>query len=115
MKVKVKRKIHPIMPDEIRIINIGVDAIQEVLFENLMDHVSDYFDVPNKVDDDKICLMQWDSDSGCLTYAIMPINYALEGKELNYDYIRKRIGLTTNSLFQPHRYRRLRISPKIFM
>ncbi len=114
MIVKPRKKQRKLREDEMRIIHIGRDAIAELLWENLMEHQDIYFDV-DMVDDSQICQMCWSADGGTLTYAVLPVCYAMEGKKLDMDALGKRIGLTTASLFSPCRYRTVKITPSAFL
>lgn len=114
MIVKPRKKHKKLKSNEIRIINIDCEAIAELLWENLMEHQEIYFDV-DPLDDDLICQMDWDQKSGILTYAVMPLHYIMEGKKLNNAYIRKKVGVTTNSIFQLDRYRRIAITERMLL
>ena len=98
----IKRSTHT--KDEVRIITVGQTAIEELLLENLLDHYREYFNVDNN-DDGGVCLMNCDADSGLLTYAVIPTEYCLRGYKLNFDYVRKKFGITTDSLFSANRFR----------
>lgn len=113
MKVKL-RKCQSLMLDEMRVINVGREAIQELLFETLTEHLSEYFDV-SKVNDEEVGVMQWDSKNECLTYAVIPISQLRGNKQIDFDYLRKKVGITTASLFHPNRYKKLRISQRCFL
>lgn len=112
MIVKPKKKYQKLRHNEIRVINIEQTAIEELLWENLIEKQSILFDVA-RVDSDHICAMEWDSSNGMLTYTVMPINYMLEGKKLNFELLRKQAGITTDSLFKPNRYRSLTITDSL--
>lgn len=112
MVVKPKKK--KLRNNEIRVIQIDKKAIEELLWENLVESQDVYFDV-NRIDPERICSMEWDQASGMLTYAVMPISYLLDGKKLNFAFLRKKIGITTQSLFQPNRYRCLEITDSMFL
>lgn len=90
--------------DEIKIITASQTAIEELLLENLLDHYHEYFNIDNN-DNSGVCLMNWDTDSGLLTYAVMPTEYCSRGYSLNFDYVRKKLGITTKSLFAVNRFR----------
>ena len=107
---KISKKLKS---NEMRVINIDHHAIEELLWENLMEHQAEYFDI-DKIDDDLICQMQWDREKEILTYAVMPIGYMYDGRQLDFSYIRENTGLTAASLFQPHRYRRLCITDMMY-
>ena len=113
MIVKPRKISKKLKSNEIRVININHHAIEELLWENLMEHQAEYFDI-DKIDDDLICQMQWDREKEILTYVVMPISYMYNGKQLDFSYIRENIGLTATSLFQTHRYRRLCITDMMF-
>ena len=113
MIVKPRKISKKLKSNEIRVINIDHHAIEELLWEKLMEHQAEYFDI-DKIDDDLICQMQWDREKEILTYAVMPISYMSDGKQLDFSYIRENTGLTVTSLFQPHRYRRLCITDMMF-
>lgn len=116
MIVKPKKKSKKLQKDELRIINIDLHAVEEVLLENLMENQLNYFYV-NPVDDDLICQMVWDQNSKVLTYVVMPISYVFEGKKLDFDVLQKEVGITSKSLFQAdiQKYRTLKITDSIFM
>ena len=103
----VKRK--PLAPDEVRVINVDSLAIKELLFENLIQNKKNYFDVEDS-SGDELCIMNWDQQAGTLTYAIMPMKYCLDGYELDFDYIRSKLGITANSLFAANRYQSIAIT-----
>lgn len=115
MKVHVKKVSRKLNKDEMRVINVPFDAIVELLQENLTENAAEYFDV-KKVDETRICEMQWDTEHNTLTYVVMPIHYAYEKRKLNYDFVREQVGITTTSLFRayPKRYKRLIITEEIF-
>ena len=104
MKVRPRVKDKFLRPWEARVITIDKDAIAEVLLENLMEHKCSYFDLTDTIGDD-ICIMNWDDQNGFLTYAVMPLKCSLDGYELNIEHIRTTLGITTNSLFKPYRYK----------
>ncbi len=113
MIVKPKKKRS--FPDnELRVISIGSQAIEEILWETLMEHQEEYFDI-DAVDDSLICFMRWNRQQEMLTYAVMPIRFALEGKQLDFEYICRKTGITSDSLFQPRRYRKMKITPACFL
>lgn len=109
MKVKPRIKSKPLGPNEIRIITVGDSAIGELLSENLMANQSEYFKVP-AISDDTICITNWDTQQNILTYAIMPIKYCFAGYGLDFSYIRKTYGLTTDSLFKANRYKSITLT-----
>ena len=103
MKVRPRIKFKPLKLNELRIISIDEDAIAELLLENLLDNKGKYFNLPD-ISENSTCVMKWDTKHNLLTYAVMPIDYLLEGYDLNPDFIRN-IGLTTNSLFKSDLYK----------
>ena len=112
MKVIPKIKPRSLITTEMRVITISEEAIAEVLLENLMENKSTYFDT-KAVSENEICAMYWNKATNCLTYVILPYEYAQKG--INFAYIQRKVGVTTNTLFQPHRYRRLKITSKCFI
>ncbi len=114
MKVIPHIKRNPLKANEVRVITIDENALNELLFENLMEHQEDYFNIDGLCDD-IICTMNWDRRRGLLTYAVMPIKYRYDGCSLNYDYLQQKIGVTTSSLFRPKRYRSFTLNEKMLV
>lgn len=114
MKVVPHIKRRKLGADEVRIITVDEDAIAELLVENLMEHQEDYFDI-DAISGDHICITNWDQQEKVLTYAVMPLKYALDGCGLNFEYIRKQCGITTNSLFRENRYQSLTITKEMLI
>lgn len=114
MIVKPKKKKRKLNSNEIRVININQSAIEELLWEYMLESQAKLFDV-ERVDQDKICSMEWDQSSGNLTYVVMPISYMLEGKKPNFEVLRKKVGITTTSLFSPNRYCSLDITDSMLL
>ncbi len=112
MIVKPRKKRKALREDELRVIHVGKDAVGELLWENLMEHQEVYFDV-DAVNDNEICQMGWSQEG--LTYAVMPIRYVMEGKQLDLKALAEKTGETTDSLFHPLRYRTMRITPDLFL
>lgn len=110
MKV-TPRKVRPLDSGELRVIRIPREAVEELLWEHLMEHQADYFDAPS-LDEKSICLMQW--KGGDLTYALAPIKAMMGGKEPDFSVICKKSGKTTTSLFHPKRYKRLKLTLDMF-
>ena len=113
MKVSVRKKQVRFLPDEMRVINLNKAAVDELLWEHLMEYKSTYFDVDD-VSEDLICMMKR-NDIGGITYVIMPIDYLTNGCEPNFRRIWQKAGITTQSLFQGKRcrYQRMRITPDL--
>lgn len=111
MKVCVRKRV-ALLPDEMRVINVEKAAVDELLWENLMENKSSYFDVDD-VSENNIFLMYWNRIGG-ITYVVLPINYLRNGKKLNFEYIYKKTGITTTSFFGGKRYKRIRITSEIF-
>lgn len=114
MKVFPHIKRKPLCSDEIRVITIDKSAVEELLLENFLEHKSEYFDIED-VNDTKICLMKWNQADGVLSYAVMPIKYSLDGCELDFNYIQKKLGITTDSLFKPNRYKTWKLTAEMFL
>lgn len=114
MKVRPHIKRKPLGSNEVRIITIDESAISELLFENLAEKKSDYFNVAS-VSDGTICVMNWDTQENVLSYAVMPIKYCFDGYTLDFNYIRKTYGLTTDSLFKANRYRSIPLTDSILI
>lgn len=116
MIVRPKKVSKELKDNELRVINIGLKAVEEILLESLMERKKFWFNVP-AVDKNRMCHMQWDPDCEILTYVITPLRYVLEGKELDFDYLRKEVGITSNSLFhaQLQKYRTLEITDAVFV
>jgi len=112
MKVIPKIKRKKLASNEARVIIISEAAIEELLLEHLLERKSDYFDVEEVCDDDT-CAMCWDSREGVLTYAVMPIKYCFDGYKLNFDNVFKTIGITTDSLYKPNRYRSITLTEEM--
>ncbi len=113
MIVKPRKKQPKLRDDEMRVIHIGREAIEELLWETLMEHQDIWFDV-DPVDDTQICQMHWRGDGGELTYAVLPVRYAMEGKAPDMERLGEMTGQTTSSLFSPCRYRTVKITPSVF-
>lgn len=114
MKVIPKIKRKTIDPDEIRVININEDAISELLLEHLMEHNSDYLDMPS-VSDDHICIMDWDQQNHHLIYAVMPLEICMKGYTLDCNYLRQTVGMTVSSLYAPNqcKYKSVKITKEM--
>lgn len=114
MKVKPRIKQRFLRPNEARIITIGKDAIMELLTETLMENKCRYFDLDDNIDgsNDIICIANWDR-SDLLTYAVMPLKYCLEGYDLCIDRVNEKVGITTDSLFKPNRYKSIVLTEKL--
>ncbi len=114
MIVKPKKKYHKLKDHEIRIINIDHRAVSEILWEHLMEHQEIYFDI-DPVDEKLICQMDWDHRNGMLTYAVLPMESIMEGKKLDFEVLRKTIGITTKSVYSPNRYQSVQLNDKLFL
>ena len=104
MKVKPLVKRKRLGKNEVRVIAMGEKAIEELLFENLMEKVADYFDVPDAMGD-CVCHMDWDKEARELVYVIEPIGLYMSGFDLDLRALRRITGLTTDSIFKPDRYK----------
>lgn len=99
MKVKPIVKSKVLAENELRVINIGKDAIAELLFENFMENQEKYFGV--EIGDDTYnCSMNWNVDDETLTYAVVRIADIIN-KEIDFEKLFRNVGITTDSLFSP--------------
>ena len=112
MKVIPRIKSKALGLNEVRIITVNEEAVEELLLENLMEKCNSYFNVAYN-SDNMVCVMNLEKSKRLLTYAIVPINYCLDGHNLNFDYIREKVGITTKSLFTNNRYRSLTITDEM--
>ena len=80
--------------DEVRIIRIPFSAVEEILFENLMDNGERYFSA--KVNEDNLFHMIFDEESGDLIYAISKFP-----EKIDFDVLKKATEITAESLFTP--------------
>lgn len=99
MKVKPVIKSKALAKNELRIINIGKDAVAELLFENLMENQEKYFGVQIS-DNTYHCMMNWDVSNERLTYAVARIADTVN-KEIDFEKLFQDVGITTGSLFPP--------------
>lgn len=119
MKVIPQVKTRKLKSNEVRFITIEAAAIEELLLENLMKYRGEYFELDDDsnldVSEQDVCVMSWNKSSGMLTYAIMPIKYYLDGYCLNTEYIQSTYKKTTNTLFQPNRYKAVTLTDKMLI
>lgn len=99
MKTIPRRKKIALQENEIRVINIGEDAIWEFLNENLLDITREVFDL--RESDDVVSTVYWSSRNKCLTYAITPVKLKTNHQEIDLERLFRKIGYTTDSLFKP--------------
>ena len=80
--------------DEVRIIRIPFSAVEEILFENLMDNGERYFSA--KANEENLFHMVFDEESGDLIYAISKFP-----EKIDFDVLKKATEITAESLFTP--------------
>lgn len=97
-------------PGEIRVINIGQQAIMEWLSESMTEHVADFFDVKDSCG--VLVQCNWDQESNQFTCVVERKEEA-DGRPIfrDFDYaaIREKVGETTDTLFAEGRYQTLNI------
>ena len=95
-------KTKHIPKNELRVIKIGREAIRELVYETIIEHAGDYFDLLSAVD--KPCVWRWDEESGDLLFAISEKD-PVEIYHLDFDKLNELLPYTTDSMFTPHRRR----------
>lgn len=100
------KKYKHIPSNELRVIKIGIDAIRELVYETIIEHLEDYFDLLSAVN--KPCVIRWDEETGDLLFAISEKHMG----DLDYDKLNSILPYTTDSMFSPdhRRYRTVHIS-----
>ena len=69
----------------------------------------------HSISGEEIYLMDWDEEAGLLTYAAVPLRHLLEGKEIDWQALRNKVGLTTASVFSAKRFRRVKIDGSVLV
>lgn len=82
--------------NEVRIIRIPFSAVEEILFEHLMDNGKKYFDA--EVNEHHLFHMTFDDESGDLIYAATNVE-----ERIDFDVLKKATGITADSLFTPNK------------
>ena len=93
-KGKGDQQMKELQKDEVRIIRIPFSAVEEILFENLMDNGERYFSA--KVNEENLFHMIFDEESGDLIYAISKFP-----EKIDFDVMKKATEITAESLFTP--------------
>lgn len=86
--------------NELRVISIGKEAVEEWLFESMIEHGTKFFGIKDITKVTFHCV--FDSKTGQFTCAVLKrseVPNSLYDIELNWDEVQKRVGLTTSSLF----------------
>lgn len=97
MRTKLKK-------DEARVIRINQDAIFELIYETFVEKSEQYFDL---LDSTKVKLaFDWDQDKNeftCVAHT-RDLQY-----QVDFESIAKEVGITTDSMFQSHRYKTIEL------
>ena len=105
--MKVKPIPTSFKKNEIRVIRIGEKAINELMWEALMENKSEWFNVQDCAED-IVFLMQWDKSKNQLTYIAVQDGFLSKEGLFHFRKLRK-CPITTDSLFAKRRYRQLRL------
>ena len=92
--------------NELRVIKIGREAMRELVYETIIEHSGDYFDLLSTVN--KPCVIRWDEETGDLLFSISEKRM----DDLDYDELNAILPYTADSLFSPYhrRYQSVRLT-----
>ena len=100
------KKVKHIPDNELRVIKVGMEAMRELLYETIMEHLNDYFDLLSAVN--KPCIIRWDEETGDLLFSISEKRM----DNIDYDKLNSLLPYTTESLLSPccRRYRAVHLT-----